>query len=304
MGIYGQDWSSYQPSQPDTSGLSFAFVKISEGLSYTNPKWVSQRDHAKANGLVWGGYHYPHMANDPCGEAEFFLAQVNWQPGDLVVLDWEGYDDANRPVPRADQAAYKETWLRHVKQRLPYNPVGMYANLDYWRTVDATGFYGDFLWIATVGLPAGSPGIRAPWLFHQYSDNDVDRDYCRLDNADALRAWTLSFQLSLPSQEDDMPQWITGPVVPGDQPTVVLIPSGTAWSPYPNRRLHLGMDQIAPTPPTGSVRVAIHDGTAWRIQNVPVASAKGTVDVPLAADDVKISLQTAAAGITYAIETW
>ncbi|MEV8480223.1 glycoside hydrolase family 25 protein [Streptomyces sp. NPDC051173] len=304
MGIYGQDWASYQLSHPDTNGLSFAFVKVSEGLGYVNPRWVAQRDHAKANGLVWGGYHYPHMANGPTEEADFFLGQVNWEPGDLAVLDWEGYDDANRGVPRADQAAYKEAWLRYVKQRLPHNPVGMYANLDYWRNVDTTGFCGDFLWIATAGRNAGDPGISADWLFHQYSDAGVDRDYCRLDSTGELRAWALSFQPASPSQENDMPQWITGPVIPGEQPTVVLVPNGTAWSTYPNRRLHLGMDQIAPTPPTGSVRVAIHNGTSWRIQTVLVASAKSTVDVPLASGDVKVSLQTAAAGITYAIETW
>ncbi|MGW1071662.1 glycoside hydrolase family 25 protein [Streptomyces sp. NPDC002537] len=306
MGIWGQDWADYQSSAPDVGGLSFAIVKVTEGLSFLNRKWVAQRDHAKAHGLVWGAYHYPHMANSPIGEADFFLAQVDWRPGDLVTLDWEGYDDANQGVPRARQAAYKETWLRYVKRRLPYNPVGMYANLDYWRNVDTTGFYGDFLWIATAGRRAGSPGIAADWLFHQYSDSGgVDRDYCRLDSAGELRAWALSFQPAPPSPEDDMPQWQSGQITPGDQPTVVLVPSGTAWSAYPNRRLHLGMDQIAPTSPGGTVRVAIHNGTSWRsIQSVELAAARGIVDVPLAPDDVKVSLQTTVAGVAYAVESW
>ncbi|MBB4893573.1 hypothetical protein FHS39_002604 [Streptomyces olivoverticillatus] len=276
-------------------------------MSYVNPKWVAQRDHAKAHGLVWGGYHYPHMANDPAAEADHFLSQVNWEPGDLVVLDWEGYDPANQGVPRADQAAYKEAWLRYVKSQLPYNRVGMYANLDYWRNVDATGFYGDFLWIATAGHAAGDPGIAAPWLFHQYSDSGIDRDYCHLDSVDALRAWANpSTPTPTPApEEDDMPQWLAGEVDPGDQPTVVLVPAGSAWAQYQNRRLHLGMDQIAPTSTAGSVRVAIHNGTGWRsIQAVALSSAKGTVDVPLAPGDAKVSLQTAAAGVAYAIETW
>lgn len=99
MGIYGQDWASYQVNEPDVAGLDFAFVKIAEGLGYINPKWRRQRDHAKRNGLVWGGYYYPHMANSPTVEADYFLGQVAWQPGDLIVLDWEGYDDANQGVP-------------------------------------------------------------------------------------------------------------------------------------------------------------------------------------------------------------
>ncbi|MEU5426824.1 glycoside hydrolase family 25 protein [Streptomyces olivoreticuli] len=305
MGIYGQDWASYQSSAPDTSGLSFAFVKVTEGLSYINSKWVAQRDHAKANGLVWGGYHYPHMANDPRAEADYFLSQVSWEPGDVVVLDWEGYDDANAAVSHTAQADYKDTWLRYVKGQLPHNPVGMYCNTDYWLHVDQSSYYGDFLWIATAGRAAGDPGIAADWLFHQYSDDGVDRDYCHLASTDELRAWASPSQPGPVSQEDDMPQWLTGPVAPGDQPTVVLVPAGTAWSAYPNRRLHLGMDQIAATAPTGSVRVAIHNGTGWRsIQTVALSSAKGTVDVPLTPTDLKVSLQTTASGVSYAIETW
>jgi len=203
MGIYGQDWASYQATQPSTSGLSFAFVKVSEGLGYINPKWRQQRDHAKANGLVWGGYCYPHMANDPKAEADFFLKQVAWQPGDVVILDWEGYDDANKGVSQARQLAYKEQWLRYVKTKLPNNPVGMYCNTSYWKTVDTTGFYGDFLWIATGGRKAGDPGIAAPWLFHQYTDRPIDTNYCHLGSLAELRTWALSFASTTP-QEDFM----------------------------------------------------------------------------------------------------
>lgn len=194
MGIYGQDWASYQSSTPDTNGLSFAFVKVTEGLSYISPAWHTQRDHAKANGLVWGAYHYPHMGNSPQAEADYFLSQVAWQPGDMVVLDWEGYDSANTGVSAATMRAYKDAWLRYVKGRLPHNPVGMYANTDYWRNVDQSGFYGDFLWIATAGRSAGDPGIQAPWLFHQYSEaGGLDRDFCHLASTADLRNWALSF---------------------------------------------------------------------------------------------------------------
>lgn len=204
MGIYGQDWASYQSATPDTTGLSFAFVKVTEGLTYTNPEWVQQRDHAKAAGLVWGGYHYPHMGNSYQAEADRFLAQVNWQPGDLICLDWEGYDPANTGVSHADQAAYKDAWLKYVKAKMPHNPVGMYCNADYWRNVDTTSYCGDFLWIATAGLPAGSPGIQHPWLFHQYSSSPVDSDYCPLGSTAELRTWALSFQPApAPVPEED-----------------------------------------------------------------------------------------------------
>jgi GH25 family lysozyme M1 (1,4-beta-N-acetylmuramidase) len=203
MGIWGQDWASYQSSTPDTAGLSFAFVKITEGESYVNPKWAAQRDHAKANGLVWGGYHYPHMANEVQSEADYFLDQATWKPGDIVVLDWEGYDSANQNVPKPKQLAYKDSWLRYVKSKLPHNPVGLCCNTEYWLNVDTSSYYQDFLWIATAGRAAGNPGIKAPWLFHQYSSSPVDKDYCHLPSTAALRSWTLSFQPTPP--EGDLP---------------------------------------------------------------------------------------------------
>ena len=200
MGIYGQDWASYQSDAPDTSGLAFFFTKITQGMGYENPRWPAQYAHGRSAGLVPGKYHYPNMGNSPAAEADYFLAHAHVQPGDMVALDWEGYDKANQGVPKSTQAAYKDVWLKYVKSKLPHNPVGMYCNTDYWRGVDHTGFYGDFLWIATGGVPAGQPGIQAPWLFHQYSTaGGIDRDYCHLASADALKAWVASFE------ETDMP---------------------------------------------------------------------------------------------------
>lgn len=198
MGIYGQDWSSYQSASPSVDGLDFVFTKITEGLTYTAPSWVTQRDTVKQHGLVWGAYHYPHMANDPVSEADRFLGKVNWQPGDVVVLDWEGYDPANQGVSHSRMLQYRDVWLRHVKSKLPHNPVGMYCNVDYWRNIDTTSNCGDFLWIATGGRPAGDPGISYPWLFHQYSGASTDKNYCHLASRQALKDWTLSFQGTQP----------------------------------------------------------------------------------------------------------
>ena len=197
--IKGIDVSAYQPAMFDTTGLDFVFTKITEGLGYINPLWVQQRDHAKSQGLVWGAYHYPHMANDPHQEADYFLSQVKWAPGDVIVLDWEGYDSANIGVLKSRQLAYRDAWLKYVKGKMPDHKVGMYCNTDYWLHVDKTSNCGDFLWIATGGLPAGQPGIKAKWAFHQYSTaGGVDHDVAAFPDRAALAAWAGS------TEEDPM----------------------------------------------------------------------------------------------------
>lgn len=189
--IKGVDVSGYQSASSfSLSGLDFVFVKVTEGLSYINPKWTQQRDYAKAHGLVWGAYHYPHMANDPVAEADHFLAQVTWKRGDIIVLDWEGYDSANKNVSNAKKVSYRDAWLKHVKARMPDHRVGMYVNTDYWTNLDKTSNCGDFLWIATGGRAAGSPGITYPWTLHQYSTaKDIDHDVAKFESRAAMKAW-------------------------------------------------------------------------------------------------------------------
>ena len=211
MGIYGQDWSSYQSTAPDSDNLSFAFVKVTQGLTYTNPNWQAQRAHAASSGLVVGVYHYPDMANSPQTEADHFLSVAQPGSGEMVALDWEGYDAANLAVPKAAQASYKDAWIAHVQSRLPNNQVGLYCNKDYWLNVDTTSDCGDFLWIATAGLPAGQPGIQHPWLFHQFSSSPVDQDYCALADAQALRQWALAKSAAPPPAQPP-----EEPVTPAD----------------------------------------------------------------------------------------
>lgn len=193
MGIYGQDWASYQTTTQSVTGLSFVFLKVTEGLSYVNPKYSAQRAWLEKNGLVVGVYHYPHMHNSADAEVNYFLSKANIKPGMMVVLDWEGYDNNNKDVSEANQLAYKEEFLKYLKAKLPHNPVGLYANTDYWLNIDKNNHAGDFLWIATANKPAGSPGISYPWKFHQYGASGVDKDYGNFASKAELVNWVNGF---------------------------------------------------------------------------------------------------------------
>lgn len=194
--IYGVDVSAYQSAQfplttpGDHKPVDYAFMKVTQGLGYINPLWVAQRQWARDNGLAVGFYHYPDMNNSPVTEADHFLAQVAWQPGDIIALDWEGYDQANRNVPKTRQLSYRDGWLAYVKGKMNPHRVGMYCNTDYWRNVDTNSNCGDFLWIATADLPPGQPGITFPWTFHQYSTSgNLDHDVAQFASRQELIDW-------------------------------------------------------------------------------------------------------------------
>lgn len=491
--LKGIDISSYQDNTPDLNGLDFVFIKVTEGLSYVNPKWVAQRDHARANGLIIGYYAYPHIANSPTVEADYFLKQINLAAGDILCLDWEWY---GQNVTNAQARAYRDTWLAYVKAQAPGHRVVLYSDRNNWLNVDTDSNCGDGLWIADY-TTAGQPRVQHPWVFHQYSDTPEDLDVANFSSGAALRSWAgvstptptpaptpgpapvpqwrrlldhvmavpeqvyehwtaavgwdnitafgaeygeqgqpwcvifnwcmfhdvdldaivpktdnvadftawaqargqwseypsvgawvdfgngqhselvVGFDATTvytkggnsvqtgatdngqgngvfrhshartdsyvtgyfaprfpdghcpptadphdprggqpvaswrwtgpatpPSQEDDMPQWTQGPVVPGTQPTVALVPHGDAWSAYKKRTLHLGMDEIGTPAAKTTVRVAVHDGKAWgAVTTQTVTAAGSTVDVDVTGA-VKVSLQTDATGVAYAIESW
>jgi len=193
MGIYGQDWASYQGSTPSAKGIDFVFLKVTEGTTYESPVWKSQYAEAIKAGLAIGFYHYPHMHNNPDAEVNYFLSKVTPKIGEMVVLDWEGYDANNRNLSPSELLSYKEEYLRFMKSKLPHNPVGLYCNTSYWLSIDKASNAGDFLWIATANKPAGQPGIQYNWLFHQYGASGVDRDYCRLATKTDLINWIKGF---------------------------------------------------------------------------------------------------------------
>ncbi|AEW97019.1 MULTISPECIES: glycoside hydrolase family 25 protein [Streptomycetaceae] len=183
--LNGIDVSSYQPTDYSASGLAFVFIKVTEGMSYVNPKWVAQRATARKAGIVTGFYHYPHIANSAVTEADHFLKQLELADGDVLCLDWEWY---GQNVSDADARTYKDSWLRHVKEKCPGHRVILYCDRNNWLSVDTDSSCADGLWIADYTTP-GHPRIKHPWLFHQYSSNPLDKNVANFPGPDDLRQW-------------------------------------------------------------------------------------------------------------------
>lgn len=182
--IKGIDVASYQPETYPTTGLDFVFVKATEGTSYVNPKMVRQAATARAAGLALGFYHFLH-AGDIKAQAAYFVAKAPLLAGDMLVCDWE-----RPPAGSAASCAEKDAFLKEVARLRPGYRVGLYCNTDFWLNRDTTSYAEDFLWIADPNHPVGKPGIKAHWLFHQYSSvGGTDRNVAAFADRAALRAW-------------------------------------------------------------------------------------------------------------------
>ncbi|MFD9280707.1 glycoside hydrolase family 25 protein [Streptomyces mirabilis] len=180
--LRGIDVSAYQSSAFSTDGLSFVFVKATEGRTYVNPKLTAQVKTARDAGCVVGFYHFL-WPGDITAQAEYFVDKAPEKAGDLLAVDWEATGDGTHA-----SNAEKDRFIRMVKQLRPNHRVLLYTNRNYWLTVDTTSYAGDGLWIADY-VTAGKPRIKASWRFHQYTDEPLDRDVANFGSKAALKEW-------------------------------------------------------------------------------------------------------------------
>ncbi|MGW2030976.1 MULTISPECIES: glycoside hydrolase family 25 protein [Streptomyces] len=183
--LHGIDVSAYQSSSYATSGLSFVFIKATEGRSYVNPRLAAQAGHGRDAGLVVGFYHFLWPGN-LTAQAEYFLSHAPDRRGDLLAVDWETTGDGTHA-----SNAEKDRFIRKLKELRPDNRVVLYCNRHFWLNVDTTSYAGDGLWIADY-VTAGKPRIEARWRFHQYTSEPHDKDVADFASKAALKEWATS----------------------------------------------------------------------------------------------------------------
>lgn len=185
--IYGTDVSSYQPEQfplelPDGTPIEFVMIKVTQGGTYTNPKWKAQAAWARQHGLAVGFYHFGEAGDQKVHAGRFLGVLGALYPGETLWYDWEG-------VALAPTNAEKDAFILEVKRQRPGRKVGLYCNVDFWKNRDTTSYHGDALWIAS--WAPGEPPIEASWTVHQYSDGGgkADHNRAKFFSPEEMKVW-------------------------------------------------------------------------------------------------------------------
>jgi GH25 family lysozyme M1 (1,4-beta-N-acetylmuramidase) len=165
------------------AGYRFAFGKATEGTSYTDATYATNRNGSEDAGLSFGAYHFARPAGSSVGaatasaiaQADHFLAVAAPQPGELPpVLDLE----ATGSLPASRLLAWTLAWLGEVSARTGVEPF-LYTSPNFWKaqlgnsTAAAAG--GTSLWIAH-WTSASQPLVPAQnwngigWTFWQWTN--------------------------------------------------------------------------------------------------------------------------------------
>jgi GH25 family lysozyme M1 (1,4-beta-N-acetylmuramidase) len=161
------------------AGKSFAIMKATESTLYVDSQYATNHASARANGIRTGAYHFAQPSTTPgdaIAEADWFVAHLNLQPGDLnPALDLEV---ANGLSVSALQAWVK-AWLDEVYAKTGMRPM-VYTSPSFWSSamggtsaIANAGY--SVLWVAHWGVssptvPGNGWGGKG-WTFWQYADN-------------------------------------------------------------------------------------------------------------------------------------
>ncbi len=154
--------------QVRNAGASFAYVKATEGTTYTNPYYADDVARARSAGLAAGAYAFARPAlplSTAIDQANFFLRRIGDQRRTLSLppaLDLE----ASGGLSRGDLTAWAQLWLDEVRARTGRTPV-LYSGpyfLDH--VVYGPALHNARLWIATYRGPVAQP-VNGGW--HDYT---------------------------------------------------------------------------------------------------------------------------------------
>ena len=173
--VRGVDVSEYQGEiNWDTihnENVSFAFIKATEGSSYTDPYFDDNWSNVCESGILTGAYHFFSFDSNAETQADNYISIVPYTEDSLPpVVDIEFYGRYKRAHPTNKDLVISE--LSYLLDRLESTygkrPI-IYATISTYREY-ISGHFDDYpVWIRSVYVPA-SWCIGAEWTFWQYSD--------------------------------------------------------------------------------------------------------------------------------------
>mmetsp|Transcript_3229 Transcript_3229/g.3501 ORF Transcript_3229/g.3501 Transcript_3229/m.3501 type:complete len:244 (-) Transcript_3229:217-948(-) len=169
------DISSWQGTNLDfntaysSAGIRGVIHKATQGTTYTDGAYQTNKRNAKAAGMLWGAYHFA-TGSTATAQAEHFLSVVNPDSETLLVLDFERNPSGSSMS--IDQAV---EWVDYVKDRHGKYPVvygGGYLKDMLGGTANPTLSQCP-LWIAEYGSSVQLPPGWGYYSLWQYTDGQV-----------------------------------------------------------------------------------------------------------------------------------
>ncbi|HEX8096313.1 lysozyme [Jatrophihabitans sp.] len=192
--VRGMDVSGHQGnvawSTAWNNGARFAYVKATEGTSYTNPYFAQQYNGSYNVGMIRGAYHFatPNTSSGTT-QADYFINHGGGWSGDgktlppALDIEYNPYGSTCFGLSQSSMVSWIRAFSNEVHYRTNKYPM-IYSTLDWWTT--CTGNTSAFaatnpFWIARYSsTPPTPPAGTATWTMWQYASSGTfpgDQDY-------------------------------------------------------------------------------------------------------------------------------
>jgi GH25 family lysozyme M1 (1,4-beta-N-acetylmuramidase) len=183
--VRGLDVSGYQGNVDwpavASAGASFAYVKATEGITYTSSYFSQQYNGSVNAGLIRGAYHFARPdTSGGAAQADYFVdhgggwrADGRTLPGALDI-EYAPKGDTCYGLSRGAMIDWITAFSTRYRARAGRTPA-IYSTTDWWSR--CTGNYGGFagthpLWIANYsGTPTPLPQGWSTYTIWQYADS-------------------------------------------------------------------------------------------------------------------------------------
>ncbi len=153
-------------------GISFAYVKATEGSSFTDPRFVEHARSARRAGLRVGGYHYFTLCSAGAPQAEHFAEVLEVaDAGSLPpAIDLELLGNCSDPPPREDLLREVRAFIDVVEQRTDQRIV-VYAYPEFESRYQIATVLERRQWVRRIG---SIPPTREWWIWQRDDRASID----------------------------------------------------------------------------------------------------------------------------------
>ena len=178
--VHGADVSKYQTSvdwrQAKASGISFAFVKATEGGDRVDDFFAEHWSATRAAGVPRSAYHFYYFCRPAAQQAAWFIRNV---PRDKTALppvldmEWNPQSPTCKLRPPAQTVRSEmRTFLEIIERHYGKKPI-IYTSVDFFDDNGLATFHGYPYWLRSVaGHPRDKYGGH-PFTFWQYTGTGV-----------------------------------------------------------------------------------------------------------------------------------
>lgn len=174
--VHGTDVSKYQTSvawsNAKASGISFAFIKATEGGDRVDDNFSENWRKARAAGVPRGAYHFFYFCTSAEDQARWFMRHVPRDKSALppvLDMEWNPSSPSCKLRPDAETVRTEmKTFLSMVERHYGKKPI-IYTSLDFFEDNNLSTFRGYPYWLRSV---AGHPDDKYsghPFTFWQYT---------------------------------------------------------------------------------------------------------------------------------------